>query len=152
MKLLAQRLVLFAIALGVAGSLVACGSNSGTPTAPTATVSSMSVTGSAPTLGTIAVLKAIATMSDGTAQDVTNQAVWATANPAIATVSAVGMVTGVSDGSVKITAIYQRVRDGHDHDCRLSSIAAIHRTGPEPVSIAVPTHPRQDSDTRRSTK
>jgi hypothetical protein len=52
-------------------------------------------------------------MSDGSAQDVTNDPliVWTSSNDGIATVSDSGLVTGISDGSAAITAEYGVVND-----------------------------------------
>ena len=96
-----------AIVIALAGFAAACGGSS-TPTTAT-TVSSLSVTGSAPSLsaGPTSQFKATATMSDGTTQDVTSTAVWSSSNSADATVSATGIVTAVAPGSVTVTATYQ---------------------------------------------
>jgi uncharacterized protein YjdB len=51
----------------------------------------------------------MATMSDGTTQDVSATATWASSNTSDATVSASGAVTAVSPGSVSIQATYQNV-------------------------------------------
>jgi hypothetical protein len=89
-------LVLFALA---------CGNSSNSPS----TVSSVAVTGAAPAVGASAQFTAVATMSDGTAQDVTNTATWASTNTADATVSATGVVTGVAPGTLAIQATFQSV-------------------------------------------
>jgi len=49
---------------------------------------------------------ALATMSDGSVRDITNDAVlhWSTSNGAVATISATGLAIGVAPGSVTITA------------------------------------------------
>jgi hypothetical protein len=99
--------------LAVAGiSLVACGGNSHanpaapTPT-PTATVSAVTVT-SASTSGATFQLTAMARMSDGSTQDVTKTATWASSNPLLATVSA-GMVSVLGTGELDMRATYQCV-------------------------------------------
>ena len=52
----------------------------------------------------------VATVNDANGNPVTGAAVkWATANPAIASVSAAGVVAGVSAGTVKVVATYQGV-------------------------------------------
>ncbi len=49
-------------------------------------------------------LKALGVFSDGTSQDLTNQATWASVAGGTASVGATGLVTGVSQGSTSITA------------------------------------------------
>jgi trimeric autotransporter adhesin len=97
------------IVVALAGFAAACGGSS-TPTTA-ATVSSLSVTGSAPAVssGPTSQFKATATMSDGTTQDVTSTAVWSSSNLADATVSATGIVTAVAPGLVSVSATYQSV-------------------------------------------
>jgi hypothetical protein len=75
------------------------------PSPVTPTIISITVT---PATATISVgapvqLKATATMSDGSTQDVTSTCNWQSANQDLATVGA-GLVTGVSAGPVKILA------------------------------------------------
>jgi len=53
-------------------------------------------------------LSAVARLSDGSAQDVTRNAVWTSSNPSVATVSN-GYVSGVSNGDADITASYQGI-------------------------------------------
>jgi hypothetical protein len=101
-------------ALAIGGALcAACGGSSpSTPTTPpssAATTASVSVTGSAPDVGSEAPFKATATLSDGTTQDVTATATWTSANQAVATVSPAGIVRGVSAGQTSISASYQNV-------------------------------------------
>jgi len=76
------------------------------PVKPT-TVSSVTVTGTAPNVGATAQLSAVATFSDGTTQSVTSQATWTSSNPSVANVSGTGLVAGVSAGAATITASYQ---------------------------------------------
>ena len=56
-------------------------------------------------------LAASLAMSDGSTQDVTATATWVSANPAIATVSAAGLVTGVAVGATQVTATAQGKSD-----------------------------------------
>jgi hypothetical protein len=94
----------------VAGIIGACGSSPTSSTPPTtATVTSISVAGTAPTLGATTQFTATATLSNNTTQSVTSQATWQSSNTAIATVSTGGLVTGVSAGTADITATYQSV-------------------------------------------
>jgi uncharacterized protein YjdB len=57
--------------------------------------------------GTTAQCTATATYSDGTTQNVTSAATWTTSASAVATVSQLGLVTGVAAGAATITAAYQ---------------------------------------------
>ena len=77
---------------------------------PTPTVTSVTVTGDAPAPGGSSQFSAVARLSDGSTPIVTTQAAWQTSNPQIATVTNSGAVTGVSGGTVDISAIYQQVR------------------------------------------
>ena len=89
---------------------IACsGKSSTSPSPPAATITSVSVTGSAPPVGLTAQLTAMATLSDGTTQSVTSQAAWQSSNPAIATVTNAGLVTGAAPGDVDIIATYQSI-------------------------------------------
>jgi hypothetical protein len=56
--------------------------------------------------GEITQLRANANSRDGFLQDVTNQAIWKSSNPAIASVSPTGLVTAVAPGLVEIIATY----------------------------------------------
>jgi lysophospholipase L1-like esterase len=51
-------------------------------------------------------MKAVATLSDGTTQDVTSTAQWSSSNTAIATVSASGLVKAIAVGNATLTARY----------------------------------------------
>ncbi len=89
---------------------IACSGRSSTsPTPSPGTVTSVSVTGSAPSVGLTAQLTAMATLSDGATQSVTSQAAWQSSNPGIATVTNAGLVTGVAPGDVDIIATYQSI-------------------------------------------
>ena len=83
----------------------ACGSSATTPT----TVSSLTVGGSAPAVGGTAQFTSTATLSNGTTQDVTSQATWQSSDPAVATISSGGVVTGMAAGNTLLTATYQSV-------------------------------------------
>jgi uncharacterized protein YjdB len=58
-------------------------------------------------------LKAIATYSDGTQQDVTGIATWSSNNPGVCTVDAKGIVTGIAQGVCVITATVHDVSGTH---------------------------------------
>ena len=99
------------------GALVlsGCGGKStqapqGSPTAPTRTVTSVVVSGTAPGIGDTAQFTATATLSDGRTQDVTATASWQSSNTTVATVSNRGVVTGIGPGEGDIVATYEQVR------------------------------------------
>ena len=52
---------------------------------------------------------ATATLSDGTEEDVTEQATWESGSPSVATVSASGLVTAIALGQASITATFEDV-------------------------------------------
>ena len=100
-----RSLCALVVAVAMAGFAAACGDTITTP----ASVSTITVSGSAPTVGGTSQLTATAAMSDGTTQDVTASATWQSANTGAATVSATGLVTGVASGTVVIQATYSSV-------------------------------------------
>src|ERR1035437_8075308 len=88
------------IVVGLALAVVGCASS----TSPSATVSSISVTGSTPAVGATSQFTVTAKMSDGTTQDVTSLATWQSSNTAVATVaSGTRVVTGVAPSVSTIT-------------------------------------------------
>ncbi len=93
--------------LGLAVLAAACGSSS-TPTAASS-VSSVTVSGTAPAVGTAAQFTATATLSDGSTMDVTSLASWSSSDTSDVTVSTSGVVTGVAAGSAIVTATYSNV-------------------------------------------
>ncbi len=80
-----------------------------TITVTAATAQSISVTPGATQFakGTTTQLQTTATLSDGTAPNVTSQATYTSSAPAVATINSSGVVTGVSIGTAVITASYQ---------------------------------------------
>lgn len=94
----------------VAAGVVGCGGGSSGPTAPTSTTpttSSITISGYADELtsiGQTVQLKATATMSNGSTQDVTSTATWASDATGVATVSGSGLLRAVSSGDATITA------------------------------------------------
>ena len=81
----------------------ACTAN---PALPSATVSTMTISGVPPTVGTSTQFNAsIVPSNSADALDVTALASWSVADTTVATVSR-GVVTGVKAGSTKLTATY----------------------------------------------
>jgi hypothetical protein len=92
--------VVWIIALSLLFS--ACGNS---PTAPT--TSSITVTGTVPVLGQTSQLAANATLSNGTSQDVTTQAMWSSSDTRVATVTSAGLLKVLTLGCADISATYQ---------------------------------------------
>jgi uncharacterized protein YjdB len=78
-------------------------------------------------LGTSGPLQAMATMSDGTTQNMTATATWSSTQTAVATVNAQGVVTAAGKGAAQVSAAYQG----------LTGNASIAVGPPALVSIAV---------------
>src|SRR5436309_2996341 len=88
------------LATAAAVLLVTC-SNEG----PSTTVASVTVTPPAPTVVVAGTVQLTATTKDANGSVLTGRVVtWASGNPAVATVSATGVVTGVAKGQATITA------------------------------------------------
>ena len=104
MKIPSFVVLLFALALGV--STAACGSK--TPTTPS-NVSTVTVAGTAPAVGSTAQFVATAIMNSGTTEDVTSSATWTSSNTAVAVVSSTGLVTAVGSGSAVISATFSGI-------------------------------------------
>jgi hypothetical protein len=110
---LSRRLTTLGLAASLALVASACGKDKGSsmsPTSPsvpaTPTLSSLSIGGEpAIRTGTSGDYTATATLSNGTSQVVT--ATWTSGDSAVATVDASGRVTGVTHGTVILTASYQ---------------------------------------------
>jgi hypothetical protein len=90
----------------------ACGKSptepSGTGGGNSRTVASVAVAGNvAVSQGGTSQLTATAHYSDQTTETVTSQATWTSSNPAVATVSATGLLTAVTTGTADITATFQ---------------------------------------------
>ena len=78
----------------------------GTPTLPSTTISTMSISGAPPGVGTSAqYIASIVSATSTSSQDVTSLATWTSSDTTIATVSR-GLVTGVKAGTATITATY----------------------------------------------
>ena len=105
-----------AVALGTTAVTATLNNSAGLP--PISATATLNVATTAKSLSSIAVtpsglnlspgasqqLTATGTFSDGSQADETSLASWTSSNPAVATVSAGGMVTAVAPGSVTITA------------------------------------------------
>src|SRR3954466_10622722 len=105
------------IAVGAALVIAACGSDGAAPTVPTpktASVASVAVTGSALAVGATAQFIATATLSDGSTQNVTTGATWASSNQSVASVTSTGIVNAQAPGDVDIAATYNGV-SGNAH-------------------------------------
>lgn len=92
----------------------ACGSSSSpsAPTPPAVTLTRVTVAGNASFTdrGQTSQLTATANFSNGTVQDQTLAAAWASSNVAAATVSTTGVVTAVGTGTATISATFQNVQ------------------------------------------
>ncbi|MEZ5318282.1 MAG: right-handed parallel beta-helix repeat-containing protein [Vicinamibacterales bacterium] len=110
------RVILLGLLAAGGGVVSACGGSSpSTPTGPTTTgpvtpAAALAIAGGAnlQSPGTSAQLLVTATPVGGTAADVTARATWLSSNPAVATVTAGGLVTTVALGEATITATVDR--------------------------------------------
>ena len=109
------KVALCAVAVFVAViSLNACGATKTTPTGPsqnTMSASNLAISGftTLSAKGETGRLSAMVTFSDGSIQDKSSAAQWASANQTIATVNSSGMVTALNDGRTTITATFGNV-------------------------------------------
>lgn len=92
------------------------------PSPPSPTVTSVTVT--TVQVGALFQCSAVAGFSDGSTQNITNEAAWTSLNPSVATVNSLGLVSPVGDGSTEIVAAYR----GTTGVLRLVVV----RTGPSP--------------------
>ena len=117
-----HKATLIAVLLISATLIGACGGSAPTPTAPsipssstgtsgTVSASALTVTGftTLSERGESRGLSAMVTYSDGTVQDRTATSVWSSANEAIVTVDAAGLVTAVNDGHTMVRATFGNV-------------------------------------------
>lgn len=98
------RLTVF-LASVLALTLTACGGKGSSP-APPPSVSSISVTPTAPSVaaGLTQQMTATGTLSNGSSENLTGSVSWSSGNSAVATVSASGLVTSKTPGTAVITA------------------------------------------------
>jgi hypothetical protein len=97
-----RHLMILAAAVGIAG----CG---GSPSGPD-DVKSVIVVGTPPAVGVSTQFTALAVHSNGSSETATTQATWKSSNTAVATVNGDVTVTGVSRGSVEISATISGTR------------------------------------------
>jgi hypothetical protein len=97
-----RRLTILTLALASVGALIACSSS----TNPSATVTAVAISGTAPARGQSAQFTAMATFSDGTTKDVTASAAWSSSDLTVAGVTTEGLVTGIGDGNATISVTY----------------------------------------------
>ncbi|WP_428772489.1 beta strand repeat-containing protein [Vibrio sp.] len=92
----------------ISASFMGENSNNASLTVTTATLSSVQVTPGSSSIakGTTVNFVATAYFSDGTSQDITNQASWTSSNDTVATISTSGLVTGEDTGNTSIRATY----------------------------------------------
>lgn len=81
-----------------------------TPTAPTVTSVAVTGTNSFTEKNATAQLTATATLSNGTTENRTSTATWASDNAAVATVSPAGLVTAIATGDATVSATISGVR------------------------------------------
>src|SRR6478672_5766276 len=89
------------LVIGIALLIAGCGNDGGAPTTPTpkaASVTSVAVAGSALAVGATAQFIATATLSDGSTQNVTTAATWASSNQDVASVTSAGIVNAKTPG------------------------------------------------------
>lgn len=100
----------WAIAVLAVVAAAASSACDGLPTAPGgSSIASVTVTGNTATRipGQTHQLTAMANRSDGSSQNVSGLATWQSSNPAVAAVSAAGLVTAMAPGQATVTATYQ---------------------------------------------
>jgi hypothetical protein len=91
---------------GITAALAGVTSPTDTLTVTTAALQSIAVTPAAPSIaqGQTKQFTATGTYTDGTTADLTPQVTWASANPAVASISPAGLATALSPGTTGITA------------------------------------------------
>jgi Bacterial Ig-like domain (group 2) len=106
------------LAMAVAAVFVACGGDDGPspPTVPTlfGPPTKINIAGSTAltTVGQQSQLTANATFANGQTRNVSSQAQWQVSNPAVATISATGLVRALALGETQVTATFRNVTSG----------------------------------------
>jgi hypothetical protein len=123
MEVRMRRTALVTVAALLACIALACGSSSpsspstaspAVTAAPAGKAMSLKIIGppnSRIVVGDTAQFTAMATMSNGTTADVTNDAVWTSADPAIFAAAPGGRITALKEGSADVRASFQSVTD-----------------------------------------
>lgn len=130
----AARAVAALACSGILGVLAACGNDSG------AFLQSLNVTPaeSTVTLGTTQQLTVTGVYSDGSTQNLTSQATFSSQTPAVATVSAAGVATGVSAGAAEVVAKVGNQTANASITVAASAVAVIHASPDAPnVNVLV---------------
>lgn len=91
----------------VVASVIAASAACAQPTMPSATIASLTISGTPPAVGATSQYSAsVVLASSADVQNVTSLVTWQVANTATATISKTGLVTGVTAGSTTVTATY----------------------------------------------
>lgn len=97
--------------------IVSCGGESDSPpTSPQKKITLLEVTATSSNIlsGNTVQLSAMASYSDGTNANVASSTLWTSSDTSIATVNNAGKVTGISEGVVSITGIFENKNDAID--------------------------------------
>jgi Carboxypeptidase regulatory-like domain/Bacterial Ig-like domain (group 2) len=125
------------LAIIVPLSIVVSGCESSTPSNPSnTTVASVIVAGTPPAAGASSQFTAIAVRPDGSSESVTSKATWRSSNTSVATVSAGGVVTAVTAGSVEISATYANTKGSLTFTVRSPASSTLRGTVADGVSGA----------------
>jgi hypothetical protein len=131
------------VAAGTATVTAQLGTVTQTETINVQNANSIAVTPAAPTIaaGTVAQFDAVATLADGTKQDITSSVTWSSANPAAATITNglyfAGLASGLAAGNSTIVAVFAGLSGQASltvTNATLSSIA-ITPTAPQSISL-----------------
>ena len=131
------------VGAGSATVTVQLGTVTQTQTVNVQNVSSIAVTPAAPTIadGTTIQFHALATLADGTTQDVTTSSKWSTANPAAVTIISgpqlTGIASGIAPGNSTITAVFGSVSGQASLTVTNATLSSIAITPTAPQSISV---------------
>src|SRR5580704_16673856 len=121
--LLSIAVCLFSTSLVIANT--ACGGLSATSPAPTLKSISLASSSGSIAVGATQQFTATATYSNGSTANVSSTATWTVAIPAVATINASGMVTGVTAGSTTVTASQNGISGSATLDVTGKSVTSI---------------------------